>query len=104
MGPKSSVPKPRRKSPAGRVELVLTGVLPSEATRTVDTMASASDRSSEPAAEAGERARWIAEAAYYRAERRGFAPGFELADWAAAEAEYTARQLLPAFEAKGPAN
>lgn len=34
-----------------------------------------------------ERARMIAEAAYYRAERRGFAPGHELEDWLAAEAE-----------------
>lgn len=33
------------------------------------------------------RERRIAEAAYYRAERRGFAPGFELADWIAAEQE-----------------
>ena len=30
---------------------------------------------------------WIAEAAYYRAERRGFQPGFEIEDWLAAEAE-----------------
>ncbi len=29
----------------------------------------------------------IAEAAYYRAERRGFAPGDESADWLAAEVE-----------------
>lgn len=31
--------------------------------------------------------RLIAEAAYYRAERRGFAPGHELDDWLEAEAE-----------------
>jgi Protein of unknown function (DUF2934) len=31
--------------------------------------------------------RWIAEAAYYRAERRGFQPGGEIEDWLAAEAE-----------------
>jgi Protein of unknown function (DUF2934) len=31
--------------------------------------------------------RWIAEAAYYRAERRGFEPGYETEDWLAAEAE-----------------
>ena len=31
----------------------------------------------------------IAEAAYYRAERRGFAPGHELEDWLQAEAELT---------------
>lgn len=29
----------------------------------------------------------IAEAAYYRAQRRGFEPGRELEDWLAAEAE-----------------
>jgi hypothetical protein len=29
----------------------------------------------------------IAEAAYYRAERRGFQPGFEIEDWLAAESE-----------------
>jgi Protein of unknown function (DUF2934) len=29
----------------------------------------------------------IAEAAYLRAERRGFAPGHEVEDWVAAEAE-----------------
>lgn len=29
----------------------------------------------------------IAENAYFRAERRGFAPGHELEDWLAAEAE-----------------
>ena len=31
----------------------------------------------------------IAEAAYYLAERRGFAPGHELDDWLQAEAELT---------------
>jgi hypothetical protein len=40
---------------------------------------------------AGEdRRRLIAEAAYYRAERRGFAPGQELEDWLAAEIEVDA--------------
>jgi hypothetical protein len=29
----------------------------------------------------------ISEAAYYRAQRRGFAPGSELDDWLGAEAE-----------------
>jgi len=32
-----------------------------------------------------DRQRQIAEAAYYRAELRGFTPGFDLADWFAAE-------------------
>jgi DUF2934 family protein len=34
-----------------------------------------------------QRHRMIAEAAYYCAERRGFAPGHELEDWLRAEAE-----------------
>lgn len=33
----------------------------------------------------------IAKAAYYRAERRGFEPGYEIEDWIAAEAEVSAR-------------
>jgi hypothetical protein len=39
----------------------------------------------------------IAEAAYRRAERRGFAPGGELDDWLAAEREYegSARGSIP---------
>ena len=41
------------------------------------------------AARAGEaeRAEYIATAAYFRAEARGFTPGHELEDWLAAEAE-----------------
>jgi hypothetical protein len=31
--------------------------------------------------------RKIAEAAYFRAQQRGFSPGFELEDWVAAETE-----------------
>jgi hypothetical protein len=34
-----------------------------------------------------ERRRMIAQAAYFRAEQRNFAPGHELEDWIAAEAE-----------------
>lgn len=34
---------------------------------------------------------WIAEAAYYRAEKRGFLPGLESDDLVAAEAEVLAR-------------
>lgn len=39
------------------------------------------------------RASLIAEAAYFRSERRGFAAGYELEDWLAAEAEVDARLL-----------
>jgi hypothetical protein len=37
-----------------------------------------------------DRQRLIAEAAYFRAERRGFQPGAELEDWLAAEIEIEA--------------
>ena len=40
-----------------------------------------------PAPSHAERRRWIATAAYLRAEKRGFAPGYELQDWLEAEAE-----------------
>lgn len=40
-----------------------------------------------PAITAEERERLIARVAYFRAEKRGFAPGCELQDWVEAEAE-----------------
>lgn len=40
-----------------------------------------------PALSAQERERFVAQAAYFRAEKRGFAPGCELQDWIEAEAE-----------------
>jgi hypothetical protein len=40
-----------------------------------------------------ERMALIAEAAYFRAERRGFAAGCELEDWFAAEAEVDAKLM-----------
>ena len=40
-----------------------------------------------PALNAEERERLIAQAAYFRAEKRGFVPGCELQDWVEAEAE-----------------
>jgi hypothetical protein len=43
-----------------------------------------------------QRAALIAEAAYFRAEKRGFAPGDATADWLAAEAEVDASLLASA--------
>jgi hypothetical protein len=40
-----------------------------------------------PALNVEERNRLVAQAAYFRAEKRGFAPGCELQDWVEAEAE-----------------
>jgi Protein of unknown function (DUF2934) len=55
-----------------------------------------------PPAEISEDARrgMIAEAAYLRAERRGFAPGYEAEDWLSAEAEVDA--LLRADHTSSP--
>ncbi len=39
----------------------------------------------------------IAQAAYYRAERRGFEPGHEAEDWFAAESEVDAALMLGAL-------
>jgi hypothetical protein len=36
---------------------------------------------------------WISEAAYYKAEARGFTPGLELDDWLAAENDYVKLQI-----------
>jgi len=41
------------------------------------------------------RYRWIAHAAYLRAEKRGFAPGHEIDDWLAAEADFLAAHAAP---------
>jgi|DewCreStandDraft_4_1066084.scaffolds.fasta_scaffold180174_2 hypothetical protein len=48
-------------------------------------------RAANQAASDEQRHAMIAEAAYFRAEKRGFAPGAELEDWLAAEAEIDGR-------------
>jgi hypothetical protein len=44
----------------------------------------------QPQVTAQERQQWIATAAYFKAQRRGFAPGQETSDWFEAEAEVAA--------------
>lgn len=46
-----------------------------------------------PAVEPERRRAMVAEAAYFRAAARGFAPGHELEDWLAAEADVDRRLL-----------
>ena len=43
-----------------------------------------------PRVSAEERQQWIATAAYFKAQRRGFTPGQEASDWLEAEAEVAA--------------
>lgn len=52
-------------------------------------VAAADEPTAEPAT-AEARYLWIAHAAYLRAEKRGFAPGHEIDDWLAAEADFEA--------------
>lgn len=59
-----------------------------------DTATAASEKNGSAAVPAAETARRsIAEAAYYRAQKRGFEPGYDLDDWLAAEAEITGYSL-----------
>ena len=51
---------------------------------------STQSRGASAAAPAAEREEMVRTAAYFRAERRGFAPGYEWEDWLAAEAEVSA--------------
>jgi len=46
---------------------------------------------SQPEISAEETLNRIAEAAYYRAQQRGFSPGYEVEDWLAAEAQIKQR-------------
>ena len=62
---------------------------PAKAAVAVKTKASAKQpaASRKPAIPAEQRRNYVEVAAYYIAERHGFTPGRELADWSAAEAE-----------------
>lgn len=65
----------------------------------VDPAANPISRRSATFVEPEQRQEMIAEAAYYRAEHRGFEPGYESEDWCAAETEIdemlTRHELLP---------
>jgi hypothetical protein len=49
-----------------------------------------------------ERRRMVAEAAYYRAERRGFAAGGEVEDWLTAEREVNQRLAVHSATQRAP--
>jgi len=58
--------------------------------RAVASPSTSTSPASLPVSDGEAREQSIALDAYFRAERRGFAPGSELSDWLAAEAEYDA--------------
>ena len=69
--------------------------------RTADSTSASIERMAAAVADsrAAERRSMIANAAYFRAERRGFEPGHELEDWLAAEIEVTNLQQREASAA-----
>ena len=71
--------KPSRATrPRTRKQVVADSVVTLESPQKVPSTTSVADAA---------RQQMISEAAYYRAQRRGFEPGRELDDWLAAEAE-----------------
>lgn len=69
---RATPPRPRRK------QVVAERTAAAESAQKVPSTTSVADAA---------RQKMISEAAYYRAQRRGFEPGRELDDWLAAEAE-----------------
>jgi hypothetical protein len=86
------MPTPRTASTRRSSRRATVAAPPPEATFDVETPAfeAPSARSQPCAIDADVRRAMIAQAAYFRAERRGFAPGGEMDDWLGAEVEIDA--------------
>ena len=86
--PKSSNNDPKKKFPGASLETGLTSIAEagSSTTGSIFEEPSATGSSTEVSNE--EKSQLIAEAAYFRSEKRSFAPGYELEDWLAAETEF----------------
>jgi hypothetical protein len=86
--PKSSKNNPKKKLTGANLETGLTSIAEAGIS-TTDSIFEESCATSFSIAEVSneERYRLIAEAAYFRSEKRSFAPGYELEDWLAAETE-----------------
>ena len=87
--------KPARKpraatAPKPAANKVATAKKAATAKATARKPASTESRSAVTAPSATGREDMVRTAAYFRAERRGFAPGYEWEDWLAAEAEVSA--------------
>ncbi len=84
--PKNSKDDPKKKFPGSKLETGMTSIAEAGSSTTGSifeqpgaTSFSITEVSNE------EKYRLIAEAAYFRSEKRSFAPGYELEDWLAAE-------------------
>lgn len=80
----------RTKRPATRKAPIVSSPA-SRKTRSGAAPEPPSELAPDPARESDAQRAMIAELAYFRAERRGFAPGGELQDWLEAEAEVRGR-------------
>jgi len=85
---KAATAAPKRAAPAAQKTPRATASAKPAAAPAPAEMPKKAKPSEAPAGEA--RYRWIANAAYLRAEKRSFAPGQEVEDWLAAEAEFLA--------------
>ena len=92
-----SKPRPRKTAVKTAAKTAAKKVAPAKAT------AAKRPPKAAPSAPA-DRESLVRMAAYLRAERRGFAPGYEIEDWLAAEAEVNDRQKAkPAARPRKPA-
>ena len=90
--PKSSKDDPKKKFPGANLGTGLTGIAEagSSTTDSIFEEPSATSFSTKEVTNE-EKYRLIAEAAYFRSEKRSFAPGYELEDWLTAETELETR-------------
>jgi hypothetical protein len=105
--PAGNAPRTRTKAPAKTTAAAATKAPVSRksaaATATVvapTVTAAVASTATKPALDPELRARMVETAAYFRAERRGFTPGYEVEDWLAAEAEIESLVGGPASPAR----
>jgi hypothetical protein len=92
MAAKKERPAPERQAPAKAPKTRTTRTEPTRTTRAEPSKATSSFGAHARAEVSAEEVRkLIAEAAYYRAKKRGFTPGHEVEDWVQAEAEVLRR-------------
>jgi hypothetical protein len=90
--PKSSKKDLKKKFPGTNLETGLTAIAEAGSSTTGSIFEEPSATSfSTTEVSNEEKFRLIAEAAYFRSEKRSFAPGYELEDWLAAETELASR-------------
>ena len=82
---KAPAAKPAEAQPAAKPAAKVADKAPAKPRKKAAAGTTMVQKPSAPSLE--ERQRWVATAAYHKAEKRGFAPGYEVQDWLEAEAE-----------------